>query len=122
MRIYVAAKFEETELVRHFYKILIRAGHIITFDWTRCELMGNGDKAVKEVAAVETCDAFIIIPHERGKGQYTELGVALASRKPVIVYDKVVSKAWNVFLHHPACRYVDSQEQLFQQLRSLEAT
>ena len=125
MKIYVAAKYEAKEEVRHVYKKLFDAGHTITYDWTQSdENDERGRKheiAIREVLAVETCDAFVLLPHERGKGQYTELGVALANRKPIFIYCTGVSRDWNIFLHHTACVYVTRLMDLLDRLRFLEA-
>lgn len=120
MKIYVAAKYELKEIVRKLYGILTNAGHQISYDWTGEEVEEPHKIAHEEVSGVLACDALVILPHERGKGQYTELGVALASRKRIFVFCTGISKGWNIFLHHRECEYVRNEAVLLDRLRILE--
>ena len=116
MKIYVAAKWEIRELVLLLYDKLRSAGHAITHDWTGEEKKTLHEHADDDLRGVLSCDALVILPHERGKGLYTELGAALATRKRVFVLCKGESRDWNIFLQHKSCKYVVSVEELLTQL------
>lgn len=106
MKIYVAAKFEEGPLAHETMEKLKSMGHLITHDWTKendsglsgAELAKYRNKcAMADVNGVRDADLLFLINHPNGKGMFTELGIALAHKKPVIVVDR--SKANNIFLH-----------------------
>ena len=93
-RVYVAAKFEEKELVRQVYTQCRENGLVITYDWTlenATDMVGEERYAYLQKGAqadlegIRSCDVLILLPHERGKGLYAELGIAIALGKHVIV-------------------------------------
>jgi hypothetical protein len=96
MKVYVASKFENTKVVQEAYKNLLLKGHTITHDWTLENAEGMTGEALhaylqgcaeRDLAGVEAADALLLINHANGCGMYTELGIALASNKFIVVID-----------------------------------
>jgi hypothetical protein len=130
MKIYVASKFENTKRVKELYSLLQVAGHEITHDWTGENAEGMTSKrrydylrscAEKDFYGVLRADAIVLINHERGCGMFTELGIALASNKIVIVVDGFHDdKPLNIFFHLAQVKHVDDLEEVLDILRTLE--
>ena len=86
MKIYVAGKFEEIELIRSIYRQLEGLGHEISYDWTTHEKVKPYEENVErakgyaenEIKAILDSDAFIYLTHERGTTLHMEFGAALA--------------------------------------------
>jgi hypothetical protein len=94
VKIYVAGKFEEYEIVREVQKAAVEAGHYVTADWTRFaeEVLVRGRKPdtqyLQECAGhdywgVKNCHLFIGIHHPDQFGTSVEFGLALAWGKRV---------------------------------------
>ena len=130
MRIYCAAKYEERErLVPEVYAKLREAGHVITHDWT-----GESDEnippreldayhaacAADDIDGVMRADVLVLLPHERGKGLYVELGIAFARKIPVICWDYSGELLDCIFLVHPDVIHVDSLEEIIETLSEIE--
>ena len=129
MRVYVASKYEEREsLVPKVYAKLREAGHIITHDWT-----GESDEnippreldayhaacAADDIDGVMRADVLVLLPHERGKGLYVELGVAFARKIPVICWD-YAGMLDCIFLVHPDVIHVESMDEIIETLSVIE--
>ena len=108
MKIYVASKFENKDAVRAAYARLREDGHEITCDWAAEDATGLDGSALhtylagcahKDLVGVQACDALVLLNHERGCGMFTEMGIALAGGKLVIVID--ADKRPNIFFHLP---------------------
>lgn len=96
MLVYVASKFENTKVVKSAYAALRESGHTITHDWTEESAEGLTGEALhvyleecakKDMEGVQKCDALLLINHPNGCGMYTELGIALALDKFIVVID-----------------------------------
>lgn len=93
-------------------------GHEITHDWTVHE---DGDRkgeelleffrkcAYEDFEGVANCDMVLLLNHEHGKGMFTEMGIALALGKPVIVTD--VNKANNIFFRLPGIYVLETVDE-----------
>lgn len=114
MKIYVAARFGEKDMVRQLYKRLQAMGHTITADWTQHANIKPYNEHETEAAGYAredldgtiSSDVFIYITSsEVGAGLSAELGAALAAHeltgKPrvFVVGDYA---ATNAFHYHPA--------------------
>jgi nucleoside 2-deoxyribosyltransferase len=107
MRIFVAGKAGEEESARKVMQALIDAGHEITFDWTSIPHLKPYDQhhtesreaAILESRGLLEADAVVLLAHENGVGMYVELGMAIATKKPVYVIGSEQSRT--MFLHHP---------------------
>lgn len=115
MKIYVASKFENKPAVRTAMVLLQSAGHSITHDWTVHE---DGERGGEELLAffrlcaqqdfdgVVNADAILVLNHELGKGMFTEMGIAQALGKPVVVVD--ISRSNNIFFYLPGVKVCES--------------
>ncbi|MDG4655540.1 group-specific protein [Ectobacillus antri] len=88
MRFYIASEFANQEMVRRLTLHLTEAGWIHTYDWTQNK-KATDSKRLKEIgvlekAAVKEADVFILLL-PGGKGSHTELGMALAWGKSIVV-------------------------------------
>lgn len=113
MNIYVAARFNEKDMVQDLYRELTGMGHKITADWTKHANVKPynehpekaGAYSVEDLDGVLNSDVFIYITSlEVGAGLSAELGAALASHartglpKIFVVGDYA---ATNAFHYHP---------------------
>ena len=89
MKVYVAARFYEKEIVLDTYKKLKKLGHIITADWTPHKNIKPYSKnpdiakdyAIEDIVGVKDCDVFILILGDQaGTGTSSELGAAIMSQ------------------------------------------
>lgn len=117
MKIYIAAKFENREPVQVLRDHLRKLGHTVTYDWTVAEnqytadYFGNPDQklvALFDLRGATSCDVMVIYPHIKGRGQYVEMGAALALGKPVLLmpHEPMVC----VFFDHPCVFKVTAEE------------
>jgi hypothetical protein len=131
MRVYVASKFENGSEVRKAQQTLREDGHTITHDWTEENAEGFHGTALelylrecarKDYDGVLACDAFVLLHYERGAGMFTELGLAIAWRRLVVVIDgKNPDKVHNIFFHLPDVVHVPSLEEARWVLKAKEA-
>lgn len=77
MKIYVAAKFEEKQLVKEVQAALVKAGHTITHDWT--------NKPATDLNGVREADLLVLLLPPAGGESMIELGAALALDKHVLL-------------------------------------
>jgi hypothetical protein len=121
MKIYCASKFENTKSVREAYAALQADGHTITHDWTGENADGLHGQALelylrscaeKDVRGVSHGQGFLLLHHERVSGALTELGIAIALKKFIVVIDgKHPDKPSNIFFHLPDVHHAQSLEQ-----------
>lgn len=122
MKIYVASKFEDQDRVRETYETLRKAGHEITYDWTGIDDGVDKKKAAQnDYNGVMAADALVIYPHPNGKGEYTELGIALGKgATPVILIGTEEDMKMNIFFYHSWVVRVDSLERAIKLLNLFE--
>ncbi len=110
MKIYVASKFENKELVKEVQEELIREGHSITHDWsnesdagkTGIELENYQARcAQQDFDGVKNADLVLLINHQGCKGTYTEFGIALALNKYVVIVKPELTNQVFFHLKHP---------------------
>lgn len=104
MKIYVGATFSRYAEARAVMDALARAGHAITFDWTRTDAFGedghplpltsggyeldpiDGERyALEDFAAVDACERLLVLAQEPSCGWPIEVGYGLAREKEVWV-------------------------------------
>jgi len=127
MKLYIAGKFSEKELIRKYMDEAIKLGHTITHDWTSFENEGDDIErmkrsAEKDIQAVRDCDCIIAIltdPKYAYRGSFSEIGGSLALNKKVIIVnsDKTAYCTTNVFYHHPIIIHVDSWDEAIEKLK-----
>ncbi len=96
MKFYVASGVENAERVSEFSKTLKEFGWTNTYDWTKHILPTQYDEtemqeiAKNEMLGVKSADVvFVLLPG--GKGTHTELGIAIALKKPTIIWSETPS-------------------------------
>lgn len=100
MKIYVGGSSEELVQIRLIMKILQLRGHTITFDWTQCFSWKSPDlteNARLDLEAIREADLVLLV-FERNRnyqGTHTEMGIALALGKEVIILGPKADK--NIF-------------------------
>ena len=101
MKIYIAAKYEESEKAKRLMNIFREEGHTITFDWTREDPDPDGDIAQKLVKAVKQADVLVVLMlnSHTSQGVWVEIGIALAHNIPIIAIGQAKSDC--IFLQHP---------------------
>ena len=120
MKIYIASKFENKTQVQDVMGQLQAMGHEITFDWTVHDAGGKTQEelpaylsmcADQDAIGVMQADLLFLIDHPACKGAYTELGLAVAFEKPVVVVKAINSPLTgmkqNIFMHLPEVTHVD---------------
>ena len=115
MKVYVSAAYKEAHNAKIAIEAVKASEHFITYDWTNEAI---GDKTVEETAeyirqcaahckaGVTDCDAILILANKNGRGMFSELGMALALDKLIVVVKPCVGD--NIFFFLPECHKVDS--------------
>jgi hypothetical protein len=86
-KVYVAGTWENRTLVKTIMSVVEGAGHVITTDWTTHEGDRDDEYAREDFEAVKACDVFVLMdPARASRGKFTELGMALAYGKKVVLY------------------------------------
>ena len=108
IKIYIAGKWEERRRIARYARTLIQKGHTITWPWYSKEPKNASASscALKDVEGVRKADTCIFVfdkplPY---KGAYSELGMALALRKRVLIVGKDGDSC--VFVHYPTNEHV----------------
>lgn len=124
MKIYVASKFENKEVVREVYKQLKENEFKITCDWTNHQK--TSDKKPKHILkkqAIEDyqgiCDADILLfLPPGGKGTHIEIGIAMGKGTPVVIIGNVVKE--NGFYNHPLVQKYNTITEFFDTYIDIE--
>jgi hypothetical protein len=96
MRLYIAGSSSERPLIATLIYLVQKAGYEVTFDWTRHSSFdvpppGPSEEVLLEAArldfeAVKVADVlWYVAPADKSEGSATELGMALAFGKRVVV-------------------------------------
>jgi len=122
MKIYVAGKFEEKEVVLDIYKRIEELGHEVSYNWTTHEDYEPYEEnqetaaqyATNELEAIVQSDVLIYLAHERGTTLPMEFGAALAMAKIKGAPKIYVVGTWNTkspWFFNPLVQRVDSVEE-----------
>jgi hypothetical protein len=128
MKIYVAAKWCDRELVRQLYEYLRKNGHRITVDWTSHEYPDEIDEgsvkynafltnwAMLDIQGVRDCDVLIALFQEprHQRGAMIEVGAGLGLGKKVIVVGKAENSS--TLLFHPLVTKVDTLDEAIERV------
>lgn len=91
MKVYIASGLENAPRVQQLRNALAEVGISLSYDWTtHGSVQDQGPARIAQVAALEQrgvleADAVVILL-PGGRGTHTELGIALGSGKPVLVF------------------------------------
>ena len=115
MRIYLAGKWEEAAVIKQYADELRFLGHTITMPWFEDHVNGQEDlaqSAIEDEAGIVNAEMAIFI-FEKSlpyAGSYTELGIAIALRRRIVIVGPAADR--NVFVNHPCVEKVDSWTKL----------
>lgn len=97
MKFYIASGNENARLVSQLSRALTAAGHRQTYDWTQhCASECPSIKSVRAVAERELSGVMeaelVIVVLPGGEGTHIELGAALGTGKPVLLFAREVGE------------------------------
>lgn len=129
MKVYVAARMFEKDEVLRMYKLLKKAGHEISADWTWHKNIKPYDQnpetakdySIEDMNGVIDCDVFILVTSESpGTGSAGEFGAAILSNlklgKPKIyVVGQYIGN--NFFYFHPAVVRKNTIDDVLKELK-----
>lgn len=122
INVYIAGSFSQRKKIYRKMKLLENLGFTIAFKWPLYPHMSLDEAAEKEIKGIETCDLFIACftdpnPLYEYRGTFTELGAALAFKKPIFLIEEENGNGKrglsesvepyyksNCFFHHPDIR------------------
>jgi hypothetical protein len=89
MKFYVAARFEDKDLIKKIHKKILLKGHEIVGNWLEHKFVKPYEKNQKlsaeyslaDISAVLDCDIFVVLADSEGRGKIAEFGAALAANK-----------------------------------------
>ncbi|WP_042147778.1 nucleoside 2-deoxyribosyltransferase [Paucisalibacillus sp. EB02] len=91
MKFYIASGLDNKEKVQLVRDKLIKAGHTITYDWTKNNRASTEEElreiGIQERNAVLDCDIILVLL-PGGKGTHTELGMAIGFEKRIHLYSR----------------------------------
>jgi len=125
MKIYVAAPWVHKADARAAKERLQRAGFTVTSRWIDFKETQAGyeypeqvmrQEAMNDVIDVREADALIYLNLAKSEGKATEMGMAIAQEKPVLV---IGGKANNVFLHSDYVQHVSSLDEAMARLMEM---
>jgi nucleoside 2-deoxyribosyltransferase len=124
MRIYIAGKWDERNLVAGYAKQLVANGFEITWPWYEREPPGTtaavaAEFDVRGVRRADTC-LFIFERELAYKGALVELGMAIALDKRILVVGKGGDSC--IFAHHPVVEHTSSFEEALSWLKVEKTT
>ncbi len=94
MRVYVSTSFANKEEAKEVMEQFRSLGFTISHDWTEEKTEGESGESLKDFLqrcavldfqGVQNCDLFFLINDTRAKGAFTELGMAIAYEKAIII-------------------------------------
>ena len=123
IRAYIACSYVDRELYERIYAIVTGLGLSVTYRWVDYEPPPSGkerhehrrEQTQAEVDGVASADILIVgLPGRYGTA--TEIGVALASEIPIVLFGKldrdfVTKDPANIFLDHPLVLFHSEDEE-----------
>ena len=128
MKIYVAGKFEEKDVILEAHRKLEEMGHSITYNWTTHKnikpYIENQELASKyaqnEFNGILDSDIFIFLSNENGHTLFMEFGTALASLKTTgkpQIYAVGSHNADSTWFFNPLVKRVNNLQEVFDKLQ-----
>lgn len=122
MRIYVAGKFEEKEIILNTYRILREMGHTVSYNWTTHKNLkpytenqaAASEYAQNEFNGILNSDILIFLSNQNGHTLFMEFGAALASLKLTgkpLIYAVGQYNTDSQWFFNPLVQRVDSLEE-----------
>ena len=126
INVYLAGGYFDDRMQQYMQQLCALPGIRITHDWMDKEarLLPNEEAAVFDLYGVQACDLFIAVMDLQEyayRGTFTELGAALALKKPVLVVRGARDQhaASNCFFWHPRIVHVTSFAKALQVVRAV---
>ena len=126
IRVYLAGGYFDERMPLYKQELCALPGITLTHDWMRAEAraMGNEESAESDLDGVDQCDLFIAVmdlQEYEYRGTFTELGAALALRKPILVVRGAPDQhaATNCFFWHARIFHVASFAKALQVVRAI---
>jgi Nucleoside 2-deoxyribosyltransferase len=116
MKIYIAGKWEEHDVINKYATLLEDEGHTISFPWFRLHLGDTpypqaASEDIDGVASAHAC-IFIFERELPYSGAMVELGAALALHKQVIIVGAAAQRT--IFTSHPLVTRVHSFDEALE--------
>ena len=122
MKVYIAGKYEERELIKKYADQLRAEGHTITKAWFERPDMDLSEEAIEDVIGVVSADVCIFVfEHDLPySGALTEFGMALVGYRDHFPLVIVVGHACdrNIFMHIPCVKKVETFKDALAAIRS----
>lgn len=111
MRYYIATSLNRFQVHNQVRDDLLKKGHLLTYDWTHhgsvqhTTIQRLQQVASLEYGAIVSAD-FVLVLLPGGRGTHTELGIAIAEKKPTFIHSEHPSlfqpgSEVCAFYHHP---------------------
>jgi len=120
MKIYVAGKWEDRDIIKYIQRSLIKDEHKITCDWTNHSSHSHSmEYAIADLEGVRNCNLLIAyMMHDYiYKGAWAEIGAALILNKPVIIIGNRADSG--IFVHHPLVHKVNNIQEMLDYLQTI---
>ncbi len=128
MKIYVAGKWEQRELINGFIRRLKALGYQITHNWTHEDDSGLEGEAREnylvscaqdDLEGVLRADVLLVFHHPGGQGLFVEVGAALATRRiPVLVIGDDGGRT-PIFYRLPQVKRMETWDEVLRELARL---
>ena len=117
--VYLAGKFRDPRIPSFIQELRGLAGIGVTHDWTLEKDKPQSEAAVFDMEGVVQCDIFVAVMDDLTydyRGTFTELGAALALKKPILLVRGSVEQyaKTNCFFLHPSIFHVSSFSSVLQ--------
>ena len=133
MKVYIATKFEDTEIYNNLKNKLEVKGYEITCDWTKHKKVHPFSEnkelcysqSLEDVIGIEQADVMILLYNgKKGSGMSFEIGYATALGKKILMYapnnENISTEDYSMFVHLENFIHVKSKTQLFDVLLNIE--
>jgi hypothetical protein len=128
MKIYVAGKFEEKDIILNTHKKLKEMGHTISYNWTTHKNIKPYIKnqkialqyAQNELDGILNSDIFIYLTNKTGHTLFMEFGTALASLKITgkpQIYAVGAHNVDSTWFFNPLVKRIDSLEEVIEAIK-----
>lgn len=123
MKIYVAGKYQEREIISQLMRALERQGHTITCDWTSHVYATpevHASYCVDDCKGVQDCELYLgIFQHPfRYRGALVELGIALGLSKKIIIVGHAEDDC--IFMLHPDIKRINYIAEIPEAIKQAE--
>ena len=129
MKVYIATKFEDTEIYHNIKNELEARGYTITCDWTKHKKVHPfsenknlcHSQSLEDIIGIEQADVVILLYNgKKGSGMSFEIGYATALGKKILMYvpnnENVSTEDYSMFVHLENFIHIKNKTHLFNVL------